>query len=124
MNLRNFYLSILIIVLSTIFSSCYYGNEEDLFGPIICNTEEMSFSRDIMPIFNNSCNSCHASNQAQGGIILDTYEDVLPHILNGKLIGSVKREPGFIEMPPLLAPLTDCRIEQLESWINNAAPNN
>lgn len=55
---------------------------------------------------------------------MDTYEGVLPHVVNGKLIGSVKHESGFIEMPPLLPPLTDCRIKQLESWISNAAPNN
>ncbi len=105
-------------------SSCYYDVEEELYPSGNCDTENMSFSQDVMPVFNQNCNICHATGVEQGNIILDTYEDVLPHLTNGALLGSIRHDNGFEPMPQGQPQLSACTIEKIAAWIADGAPNN
>lgn len=87
-----------------------------------CDSDNHSFNADIMPIIQQACIGCHSGSQPSGSVRLESYADIYPYAVNGKLLGTVKAQPGYSAMPPG-APLTDCRIQQIENWINNGAPN-
>ena len=89
-----------------------------------CSTEAMSFSADIQPILKSSCTGCHGGTNPQGGIELVTYSGVVQMAQNGKLLGSVKKETGYIAMPPAGNGLTGCSIDRLQAWIDQGMLNN
>lgn len=89
-----------------------------------CSTEAMSFSSDIKPILQSSCTGCHGGTNPQGGFELVTYNGVVKMAQNGKLLGSVKKETGYIAMPPAGNGLTTCSIIHLQAWIDQGMLNN
>ncbi len=109
--------------------ACYYDNEEELY-PVInsgCNTENVTFSKTIKDIFASRCYGCHSNvsaNNSGGGIKLEYYQDVKTAADGGRLLGSIKHESGFAKMPIGTGKLDDCKISQIEAWINAGAPNN
>lgn len=88
-----------------------------------CNSEEISFSQNIYPIIADQCLGCHQPTNDLGGIILDTYENILFSVNDGELLGSIKHETGFDPMPEVALKLTDCQIATIENWINQGAKN-
>ena len=104
-------------------SSCYYDNYDDmLLGPSQCDTLNMTYLTDVSPIINQNCTSCHSGNAAAGNIKLETYDDVQTAADNGSLLGTIKAESGWSPMPKNQAPLDDCSISIIESWINSGTP--
>lgn len=89
-----------------------------------CNPEASSFSADIFPFLQNSCIGCHNTTRADGNVILEDYQDVKVYVDNGALLGTIKEEEFYPIMPPTGSSLSDCRIAQIEKWINEGAPNN
>ena len=109
---------------SLLISACYYDVEEELYPSGTCDTANMSFSQDVMPIFNQNCNICHSASAAQGNVILDTYDAVLPYVNNGKLLGSIRHQGGFSAMPQRKPQLSTCTIDKIAAWITDGAMNN
>jgi hypothetical protein len=77
------------------------------------------FSRDVAPLIDRYCLSCHDSTAAEGGIILDTLRDELPRAEYGpmllKLATVLRRE----SMPPETEPHPSREeMEILESWLD------
>jgi len=90
-----------------------------------CDTANVSFSQDILPILENNCfNGCHSGNNPSSGFTLETYNDVKKKVDDGRLLGAVKHEPGFVAMPLNRAPISDCNQSLIEAWISQGAPNN
>lgn len=89
-----------------------------------CDPENVSFEQTVFPIINESCAVCHNANFAMGSITLDSYESILPFIENGALIGSIRHEVDWKVMPPSNVQLEDCKISQIEKWIQEGARNN
>ena len=104
-------------------TGCYYDNVVDLY-PDGCRTTNMSYTDDIVPILNGNCLSCHNSMDEQGGVNLETYDDVSIYVEDGSLLGSVKHSDGFEPMPLVGPMISDCSISKLESWIYDGALNN
>lgn len=104
-------------------TGCYYDNVEDLY-PDGCRTNNMSYTDDIVPILNGNCLSCHNSMDEQGGVNLETYDDVIIYVEDGSLLGSVKHEDGFEPMPLVGPMISNCSISKLEAWIDQGAINN
>lgn len=113
----------LIIILSLIlsFSSCYYDDEETLYGNISCETSSVSFSKDIKPIIATNCaiSGCHVQGGAGSGIF-ENYTQIKDKVDNGSLKNRVIVQK---DMPPS-KPLTNCQIQYIEQWINDGALNN
>jgi uncharacterized membrane protein len=110
-----------VIFMALVFaSSCYFDKEEELYPNNNCNTQDVTFSTHVSAAINNKCATagCHVA----GGIP--------PNLTNfAGVSGSVDRiRIRAIEqrtMPPASAPkLTDCEHKQIQTWINNGAPNN
>jgi hypothetical protein len=116
----------LLLVIATI-AGCYYDSEERLYPNLYdpCNDTVVTYSRTVTTIL-QPCQLCHSNSEASksgSGIKLQDYNDIMIVVNNGKLIGSVKHEKGYAEMPKG-GKLPDCEIAQLQQWIDNGSPNN
>jgi hypothetical protein len=100
-------------------SSCYYDNEEELYGTD-CDTTAVSYANDIWPIINGNCQTgCHGPGGSGNGIFTD-HASVLAKVTNGSMLARVVEQQN---MPPN-GELTACQVEKFRAWILNGAPNN
>lgn len=91
---------------------------------IASQTGEVSFSRDIYPIFQQVAASCHGTS---GGLSLETYEGTMKVVVPGDPEGSLlyqrlKGQGGPV-MPPS-GPLPEAQIQLIYQWIKQGAKNN
>lgn len=114
----------LIIMSLFLVSACYYDVEEDLYPNGTCDTANMSFAQDIQPVLSANCLACHSASQAQGNVVLETHADVLIYANNGKLLGSIRQQAGFVAMPQGQPALSTCTQDRFAAWIADGAPNN
>ena len=89
-----------------------------------CETENVSYSGFVAGIFDTSCNGCHSTTAAFGGVILGQYEMVKIEVDNGKLFGAINWDEGFERMPQGQDQLDSCTIVKIKSWIDEGAQNN
>ena len=91
---------------------------------IPCETGEVGFSMDIVPILEDACMGCHNQYVHEGGIELLTYEDIKTIAENGSLVGTVTGGQGFVRMPFGSLKLSDCYIEKIKAWVADGALEN
>lgn len=124
MQFKSLFLS-LLVALSV--SSCYYDNEEDLYGNLnpACDTTQVTFAGTIFPILEQAdCVSCHMGTTASAGIRLDSHAEVIKHANSGALLGVIRHEPAWSPMPKGGNKLSDCTISKIETWVSQGSPNN
>jgi cytochrome c5 len=129
MNKPKIFLFSSFLVIFVVLFSCKKENEEDLLNNGsnnggVCNTENMSYKDDIAPIMSASCNACHSNQNASGGVRTNSFSNLQPIIENGSLLGSIKHEQGFSNMPQGQSKLPQCSIDKIEAWINQGAKDN
>ena len=95
------------------------------------DTGVVSFSGDVLPIFERRCVKCHGGDKTEEGLILKTYADALAGSWNGPVI-----EPGSApdsllveqivsgEMPKKEPRLLPAEIRTISDWIDAGAPDN
>lgn len=107
-------------------SQCTYHNEEDYFSDPanLCDTVDMSYTTNMVPIFQNNCYACHNSTDRTAGYAMDSYDDLKSAIESGRLLGTIKHEQGYTSMPRFASKLDNCSINQIEAWINQGMPDN
>jgi hypothetical protein len=95
-------------------------------GGNTCDTTNMHYMADVVPILQANCYTCHgtATNSGSNGIVLEGYDNLLPKAQSGTLIGVITHSPGYPPMPQNGAKLSDCNINKIRSWIVNGAQNN
>ena len=118
-NKKKNFLTLILFV--SMLSSCYYDKEDLLYGEDLCDSTNVSFSSDIMPIINNSCAviGCHIQGGSGNGLF-ENYAQIKTKVENGSLSERVTIQQ---DMPPS-EPLTDCQIEHIMQWIEDGALNN
>lgn len=89
-----------------------------------CDTSVFTYSGAVAPLMNTYCKGCHNPLSLGGGIDVSTYAAVRSIALNGKLMGSIKHQAGFIAMPQGGNKLSDCKTEQVQKWVTAGSPNN
>jgi hypothetical protein len=67
---------------------------------------------------------CHNAASNFGNIKLETYEQVVQRVEDGRLLGAIRHESGFSPMPQGNPKLSDCQIAQIEAWIDEGYPQN
>lgn len=100
-------------------------------------TAEASFADDIMPIFKESCTSCHGEIDENGfpyteaGLSLMTYEDMMKGSEFGSVIEPGNPDDSYLlemvangDMPDEGDPLSVEQIELIRTWIAAGAENN
>jgi hypothetical protein len=87
-----------------------------------CDTVGVTYAKTIQPLLASSCNGCHSSYSAGGGILLTTYAQVKVVGQQGKLYGSVAKQVGYSPMPKGGAQLPDCAVSKIDAWIQAGYP--
>jgi hypothetical protein len=90
-----------------------------------CDTLEVSYQLDIVPILSNHCYTCHSNSNAPGfgaGIALEDYEDVASY--SRPILGAISHEQGYPEMPRGGEQLDSCLISTFRSWHGAGSPEN
>ena len=120
-----------IVGVLTMVESCYYDNEVDLYttpATTTCDTSTAKFAAFMSPLMTAQCatSNCHSAARQAGGINLSSHTTIKNYISSNKItfLGSIKRSPGFSQMPDGGAKLSDCTITKIETWINNGQLNN
>lgn len=111
----------------------------------VCDTLNMSYSQNVVPILKNNCYSCHSTGNIVGsnGILLDNLKNVqgwatiiiidstnYPGTADSSyLVGNIKHFPPsssihFTPMPYMKHSLDNCSINQIAAWVNQGAKNN
>jgi hypothetical protein len=108
---------IIIWISVMLFTSCYYDNEEKLYGLVDCSKVPATYTKDVGPIIVASCaySGCHAI----GGSLpeLNTMAKVQSNaalvkkdVLSGKM--------------PLTGSLSKQQIQTIQCWVDSGAPAN
>jgi len=107
---------LIFLCLSTFLFSC----SKDLTKE--CDIDP-SYSAEITPFFNTYCVSCHQSNAAGGGVILDNFESIstqIDYCISEFRQGSMP--PSGSLSPDILA--KDSILELLNCWVSMGKKNN
>ncbi len=84
-----------------------------------CSGTDFSYEKDIKPIMEQYCNSCHGYNGADGLNLMDR-NDVEKIAKNGELLGTIKWKRGYPKMPAgATQQLDKATIDKIECWISN-----
>jgi hypothetical protein len=105
-------------------SACYYDSEEELYGTVECNLNDITYTTAVLPIIEDNCYACHNASANFGNVTLEGHAQLKKYVDNGQLLGAIKHESGFSAMPKNLAKLLDCEIEKIEAWVDAGALNN
>lgn len=91
----------------------------------------VSFSKDVLPILQNRCVSCHGGSRTSKGLDLKSYDSVMAGSENGPVLtaGDAAHSPLVSmvvsgKMPRRKPRLPDAEIQILTDWVNAGAPNN
>ena len=104
-----------------------------LAGSHLLGESPVDFERDVQPILQEKCLSCHTPDAAQSGLVMESVEAMLeggekagPSILAGDSAGSplVRHLRGELEpqMPVGGDPLPEAQIALIAAWIDQMAP--
>jgi WD40 repeat protein len=109
-----------------------------LFGASIASPQQSQgvgsppdFTKDVVPILQKNCLSCHSSTAHRGGLILDSYDalmkggrhgqDVVAHDANSSRLLQMLEGTIDPQMPFDADPLGQADIAVIRSWINAGA---
>ncbi len=107
-------------------SSCSKESADKLTAATTCDTTNVSYARQILPILQDNCYSCHGQGNTagSGGINLSTYAALKVYAENGYLVGNVSHAPGYVPMPYGLPMLPACEVNTITAWVNQGILNN
>lgn len=103
--------------------ACVKRNAVELGGGG-CDTANVSYSMQIVPILQNNCYACHSGPGASSGIDFSNYGAFAGWAGSSYVIGDITHTPGFTGMPYGLPPLSSCEINTILAWIHQGTPNN
>ena len=106
----------------SIYNWISYGALDEYCGEACDTVTEPTFSGTVWPIIELNCRGCHSGGAPSGGILLTNYTEVAASATSGKLTG-VLRDGTYVLMPPSGA-LSECRIRQIELWVQAGNQNN
>ncbi|MDB5247083.1 MAG: hypothetical protein JWQ40_1477 [Segetibacter sp.] len=121
-------IAIVIIAISiTSFTGCYYDKEVVAPpGSATCDTTQMSYTGDIVNIFNNNgCFGCHTGPSGNGGVNLNNHSGAGTVANDGRLLQAITwTGPQRTHMPQGGPKLTACEIGKIRAWVKEGAKNN
>jgi hypothetical protein len=114
----------ILLLLAVVLPGCYYDHEETLYPQGECVTTGTSYAQDIVPVIQQQCYVCHSAAVNTGNITLEGHANLVNYAMNGRLLGAIRHESGFVPMPQNAPKLSDCNIAKIEQWITDGALNN
>lgn len=116
--------TILLFCFACLLASCDYDVAEELYPIDLCDTTNISYSLDIVPIIDANCYRCHDAQTNQGNVAIDDYENFRAYSVNGIMLNVLNHEDNWPPMPEDAPKLDQCSIDKVERWILNGAKNN
>jgi hypothetical protein len=105
-------------------SACSKHNAVELGGGG-CDTSNVSYSKQVVPILQNNCYQCHQGPGASSGVDFSNYDAFKGWAASSPyVIGDITATPGYTSMPYGLPLLSTCDINTILAWIHQGAPNN
>lgn len=89
---------------------------------VVVDTQNVTFSKTIMPLLTTNCVGCHKTGNLSGGVSLENYTQVKSYVDSKRLWGSLNSLTGYSPMPPI-GKLTDCQLTVVKKWIDAGAKN-
>ena|ERR1700676_5236010 len=94
-----------------------------------CDTANISYANDIVPILRNNCYTCHSEQNKveSGGLILEGHGPLAFWAAGGTnsiLVGVISHKQGFIPMPYLEPKMDSCSINKIVAWVIAGTPDN
>ncbi|HLY11759.1 MAG TPA: c-type cytochrome domain-containing protein [Planctomycetota bacterium] len=92
--------------------------------------KQVSFEKDVLPIFKASCLSCHKADKKKGKLDMSTYADLMKGGKQGNPIKPGDPAKSLIiemisgkepEMPEKGDKLTDAQVQIIATWIKQGA---
>jgi hypothetical protein len=120
----------IILLLGGILSGiagCTHDSEEELYGkPDLgnCDLSQVTYHLTVRPILQQHCYNCHTTGFAEANVILDEYDGVKKQMDNGRLLASIRHQPGHPPMPQDGPMLSDCNIALIAKWFESGSPHN
>lgn len=102
--------------------SCESENLEDLMEET--EETEVSYANDIEPLLRRECGDCHGGGINLGDIDLSNIEGVREVGNTSQLVGSIKHEEGYANMPQDREQLPEDEIELIKTWVDEGMPDN
>jgi uncharacterized membrane protein len=92
----------------------------------VCDTTVFTYTGAIQTILSNNCGGCHGSKPGSANIYLGDYASTKAYVTANKSIflNSINYSTAIAaskRMPPS-GKLVDCKIVQIQKWINNGYP--
>ena len=102
------------------------------FGPTgAAPAREVSYARDVRPILESRCASCHMGEFVSEGLDMNTYDSLMKGSENGPVIVPGNARDSLLvekitegKMPKRGPKLTPAQIQIITDWIDAGAPNN
>lgn len=109
-----------------LFASCYNDKESELYPSAsggTCDTTTITYTADVQPILGQYCAyaGCHDAATKSFGHDLSSYSGAVTAVNSGRLLGAIRHDAGFQQMPKGLQKLGDCEISKVTAWINQGA---
>jgi hypothetical protein len=131
---RLIYPVLLVVILSALFLSACGGQTGQSVQPTagtLPSGSAVSFSKDILPMFQNSCVKCHGGENTNKGLDVTTYDKLMAGSANGAVIVPSNADGSKLvqqvvngKMPKRGEKLTSDQIQMLKDWVNAGAKNN
>lgn len=115
------------LILVQSLQSCYYDNEQFLYGENVCDTTvAVTYNEQIKSIMDLRCASsaCHGGPYPANDVNLTTYSGVRYATESLGLLCSIRHEAGCLPMPKDEEPLSSCDISLIEKWQRDGYPEN
>ncbi len=131
MNRRFPSISAFFLGMPLLLTNCVYNIETDLY-PVPSEEEKIvapvdtcglpdvvSYSQHVETLLiKHQCVACHENADPAGGITLEGYENVVPYIEDGSLLGSIEYDPQWSRMPKGYDRIPDCEVAIIAKWID------
>ncbi len=102
-------------------------NNSGTLLPATCNTlptSEISYQKNVYPIIQASCLTCHDARNHFGGIVLENYNHIAESGQSGELMYSLRIISSGKAYMPKGGRLMDCEVAILQAWIQQGSKNN
>lgn len=125
MNLKFVFLTITVIGMLCWLGSCSKESADRLAGnSTSCDTTDISYSKQILPILQDNCYTCHQGSNPPSGIDLSDFSVLQSHVKNGDLKSAVTHTGSVTPMPYGLPMLPSCEVNTIVAWVDQGALNN
>ena len=123
--------SLLALAAVLVLAACGAPASSPVALPAHTPSATVSFSKDVLPILQNSCVNCHGGEKTSNGLDLKTYASLMTGSQHGVVIVSGDAAKSLLiqslqqgKMPKRGGPLPADQIQMIMDWVNAGAQNN